>query len=134
MLNTPSVATSAVAAALASSTRAAAAASAPPSSAFGLDPRIDEVDQAGGCAHPIRLQGVVLDRVNGELVDSGILVPCKDRRAAVCPSCSRLYQADAWQLVAAGLRGGKGVSPDVARHPQLFVTVTAPSRSVRRAG
>lgn len=86
-----------------------------------------EVNQAGGCAHPIRLQGNRLDRVNGELVDTGIVVPCKDRRAAVCPSCSRLYQADAWQLVAAGIRGGKGVSPEVARHPQLFVTLTAPS-------
>jgi hypothetical protein len=86
-----------------------------------------EVNQAGGCAHPIRLQGNRLERVNGELVDTGIVVPCKDRRAAVCPSCSRLYQADAWQLVAAGIRGGKGVSPDVVRHPQLFVTLTAPS-------
>ena len=53
--------------------------------------------------------------------------PCKDRRAAVCPSCSRLYQADAWQLVAAGIRGGKGVAPSVVEHPQLFVTLTAPS-------
>ena len=86
-----------------------------------------EVNQAGGCAHPIRLQGNRLERVNGELVDTGIVVPCKDRRAAVCPSCSRLYQADAWQLVAAGIRGGKGVSPDVVDHPQLFVTLTAPS-------
>jgi len=86
-----------------------------------------EVNQAGGCAHPIRLRGNLLDRVNGELVDTGIVVPCKDRRAAVCPSCSRLYQADAWQLVAAGIRGGKGVSHDVVEHPQLFVTLTAPS-------
>jgi hypothetical protein len=86
-----------------------------------------EVNQAGGCAHPIRLQGNRLERINGELVDTGIVVPCKDRRAAVCPSCSRLYQADAWQLVAAGIRGGKGVSPDVVSHPQLFVTLTAPS-------
>jgi hypothetical protein len=86
-----------------------------------------EVDQAGGCAHPVRLRGSVLDASTGELLDRGLLVPCKDRRAAVCPSCSRLYQADAWQLVAAGLRGGKGISADVARHPQLFVTLTAPS-------
>jgi len=86
-----------------------------------------EVNQAGGCTHPVRLRGVVLDRVNGELVERGILVPCKDRRAAVCPSCSRLYQWDAWQLVAAGIRGGKGVDPDVTEHPQLFVTLTAPS-------
>ena len=86
-----------------------------------------EVDQAGLCAHPVRLRGVSLDRSTGELADGALLVPCKDRRAAVCPSCSRLYQADAWQLVAAGIRGGKGVSPDVAGHPQLFVTLTAPS-------
>ena len=86
-----------------------------------------EVDQAGLCAHPVRLRGVSLDRSTGELAEGALLVPCKDRRAAVCPSCSRLYQADAWQLVAAGIRGGKGVSPDVAGHPQVFVTLTAPS-------
>jgi hypothetical protein len=86
-----------------------------------------EVNQAGGCFHPIRLHGITLDRGTGELVEGGIVVPCKDRRAAVCPSCSRLYQADAWQLVAAGIRGGKGVSPEVVDHPQLFVTLTAPS-------
>ncbi len=54
-------------------------------------------------------------------------VPCKDRRASVCPSCSRLYAKDAWHLVAAGIRGGKGVDACVANHPQLFVTLTAPS-------
>jgi hypothetical protein len=86
-----------------------------------------EVHQAGLCARPIRLRGITLDRSSGELVEGGILVPCKDRRAAVCPSCSRLYQADAWQLVAAGIRGGKGVDPAVVEHPQLFVTFTAPS-------
>ena len=86
-----------------------------------------EVDQAGLCAHPVRLRGLTLDRTTGELAEGDLLVACKDRRAAVCPSCSRLYQADAWQLVAAGIRGGKGVSPDVVAHPQLFVTLTAPS-------
>jgi hypothetical protein len=88
---------------------------------------LTEVNQAGCCSHPIRLHGITLDRLTGELVEGGIVVPCKDRRAAVCPSCSRLYQSDAWQLVAAGIRGGKGVSADVAEHPQLFVTLTAPS-------
>ena len=29
--------------------------------------------------------------------------------------------------MAAGIRGGKGVSPGVVEHPQLFVTLTAPS-------
>ena len=99
-----------------------------------------EVDQAGLCANPIRLRGMTLDRVTGELRDDDLLVPCKDRRSSVCPACSRLYQADAWQLVAAGLRGGKGVDPAVLGHPQLFVTLTAPSfgpvhsRSLRGEG
>jgi hypothetical protein len=86
-----------------------------------------EINQAGGCTHPIRLRGVSLDRSTGELAEATILVACKDRRSAVCPSCSRLYQADAWHLIASGIRGGKGVCPDVAEHPQLFVTLTAPS-------
>jgi hypothetical protein len=98
-----------------------------------------EVEQARLCSHPVRLRGIRLITATGELVETDLLVPCKDRRAAVCPSCSRLYQADAWQLVAAGIRGGKGVSPDVVEHPQLFVTLTAPSfgpvhRGPRRDG
>ena len=86
-----------------------------------------EVERARLCSQPIRLRGLRLHEGTGELVETDLLVPCKDRRAAVCPSCSRLYQADAWQLVAAGIRGGKGVCPDVVAHPQLFVTLTAPS-------
>jgi hypothetical protein len=94
-----------------------------------------EVDQAGLCSHPVRLRGLTLDRSSGELVEGDLLVACKDRRAALCPSCSRIYQADAWQLVAAGIRGGKGVSPSVLAHPQLFVTLTAPSFGpVHRSG
>jgi hypothetical protein len=86
-----------------------------------------EVDETGLCSNPVRLRGNTLDRTTGELAEGALLVPCKDRRASVCPSCSRLYQADAWQLVAAGIRGGKGVDPQVVGHPQLFVTLTAPS-------
>jgi hypothetical protein len=86
-----------------------------------------EVDQAGLCSNPVRLRGLTLDRTTGELRDGELLVPCKDRRASVCPSCSRLYAKDAWHLVAAGIRGGKGVDAGVAGHPQLFVTLTAPS-------
>lgn len=37
------------------------------------------------------------------------------------------YRAYTWQLVAAGLRGGKGVPEQVGDHPRLFVTLTAPS-------
>jgi hypothetical protein len=45
----------------------------------------------------------------------------------VCPSCSTTYQADQFHLLAAGLRGGKGVPETVTGHPRLFVTFTAPS-------
>src|SRR5262249_52971201 len=56
-----------------------------------------------------------------------VLVPCKDRRAAKCPSCSETYKRDAYQLVGCGLRGGKGVPASVAGHPAVMVTLTAPS-------
>jgi hypothetical protein len=41
--------------------------------------------------------------------------------------CSATYQADQFHLLAAGLRGGKGVPDTVSGHPQVFVTFTAPS-------
>lgn len=88
---------------------------------------LSEVDQAGLCSNPVRLRGLTLDASTGELVEGDLVVACKDRRAAVCPSCSRLYQDDAFQLVAAGIRGGKGVDPGVSEHPMVFVTLTAPS-------
>lgn len=86
-----------------------------------------EVAGTGFCRHPIRLWGSTVDRETGELWDHEVRVPCKDRRAAVCPSCSYLYKADAWILVSAGLEGGKCLPEGVATHPRLFVTLTAPS-------
>ena len=87
-----------------------------------------EVDQAGLCSNPVRLRGLTLDRTTGELPGRRPAGACKDRRAAVCPSCSRLYAkptpGTSWPP---GIRGGKGVDPAVAEHPQLFVTLTAPS-------
>jgi hypothetical protein len=56
-----------------------------------------------------------------------LLKACGNRRASVCRSCSATYQADQFQLLPAGLRGGKGVPETVAEHPRLFVTFTAPS-------
>jgi Replication initiator protein, pSAM2 len=41
--------------------------------------------------------------------------------------CGHVPRADAYQLLAAGLQGGKGVPDSIAKHPRLFVTVTAPS-------
>ena len=53
---------------------------------------------------------------------------CNNRRAQICPSCSDLYARDTWQLVHAGTAGGHHDIPAaVADHPQVFVTLTAPS-------
>ena len=57
-----------------------------------------------------------------------MLARCKNRRASVCPSCSDLYAADTWQLVTAGVVGGRhGMPTTVAAHPAVFVTLTATS-------
>ncbi len=54
-------------------------------------------------------------------------VRCGNRRAEVCPSCSRLYAADTFHLIRAGVTGGKTVPESVAENPLVFATVTAPS-------
>jgi hypothetical protein len=62
----------------------------------------------------------------------------RNRRASVCPSCAKTYPRDAYQLVRAGLIGGKTVPVSVANHPAVCATFTAPSfgpvhtRHVRR--
>jgi replication initiator protein RepSA len=104
----------------------------------GYDRWAEQVAATGYCAHPVRLRGRVehADPATGEVrtayltdrePDATLLKACGNRRASVCPSCSATYQADSFQLLAAGLRGGKGVPGRVVRHPRLFVTFTAPS-------
>jgi len=64
-----------------------------------------------------------------------LLVCCRNRRATVCPACSRLHAGDTYHLVRAGLLGGKNVPPAVRHRPRLFITLTAPSFGpVHRAG
>ena len=104
----------------------------------GYDRWAELVAQAGYCHHPIRLAGRVeqADRATGEVrtvydsdrePDGVLLKACGTRRESRCLSCAATYRADAYQLLAAGLKGGKGVPDTVARHPRLFVTFTAPS-------
>jgi hypothetical protein len=104
----------------------------------GYDRWMEQVAQTGYCAHPVRLRGTVehADAATGDTrtvystdrePDATLLKACGNRRAAVCPSCSATYQADQFHLLAAGLRGGKGVPETVTGHPRLFVTFTAPS-------
>jgi hypothetical protein len=104
----------------------------------GYDRWMELVAQAGYCHHPIRLAGRVehADRQTGEVrqvydserePDGVLLKACGTRRESRCPSCAATYRADAYQLLAAGLKGGKGVPESVAAHPRLFATFTAPS-------
>jgi len=104
----------------------------------GYDRWAEQVAATGYWTHPIRLAGRVehADRATGEVrqvYDSerepaGVLLKaCGTRRESRCPSCAATYRADAYQLLAAGLKGGKGAPDTVSDHPRLFVTFTAPS-------
>ena len=111
-----------------------------------------QVARVGACSNPVRIRGgahavdlatgVVLGSfTSADQPDGTVLLPCGDRRASVCPSCAATYARDTWFLVAAGLRGGelaterptaRGVAsaghlPDLAGHPMVFATFTAPS-------
>lgn len=93
---------------------------------------------AAGCAHPIRLRGdlhtvepatgrITATTGTASMPDGVLYVPCGNRRAVVCPSCAETYRADTFQLVKAGLAGGKGVPDTVSTHPCVFLTGTAPA-------
>ncbi|MEJ8634794.1 replication initiator [Streptomyces sp. MS2.AVA.5] len=88
----------------------------------------------GGCATPIRLDshrtdihtgtGEILHELHARDLPAGnLLVRCNNR----CPSCAETYRRDTYQLITAGLHGGKGTPERVATHPRVFATLTAPS-------
>ena len=99
------------------------------------------VQSAAGCTQPVRLAGRLrtqtVDTRTGQIMgetirptddlpDGVVYKACGNRRAAVCASCAEIYRADAYQLVAAGMKGGKGIPGSVAGHPAVFATTTAP--------
>jgi hypothetical protein len=101
---------------------------------------VDLIRRTGGCTSPIRLEGesvavsagsgaVLARRSTRSEAPGFVLVACGNRRESRCPPCSERYRRDAYFLVAAGLSGSeeKGVSTDVASHPLVFATFTAPS-------
>lgn len=103
-----------------------------------FDAFADTAVQVGYCTRPVRLvgQSETFDPATGEVVsrfDSdglplGVLYrPCGNRRADVCPSCSRTYARDTFAMIRAGLVGGKTIPEDVTDNPLLFLTFTAPS-------
>ena len=102
------------------------------------DAWLDHVWPAAACTRPIRLRGTIshVDPATGELLrtiptddlpDQAIYKPCGNRRATACPGCAETYRRDAFQLIRAGLAGGKGIPETVAGHPAVFATFTAPS-------
>jgi len=112
-----------------------------PASSFdphAYDAWLNHIWPAAGCTHPIRLGGNIhrVDPGTGEVIstvptsalpDGIIYKPCGNRRTSACPSCAETYRRDAFQLIRAGLVGGKGIPEDVSSHPAVFATFTAPS-------
>lgn len=98
---------------------------------------LEHVWAAAGCTQPVLLHGDVttIDTRTGEtrirstddMPDGLIYKACGNRRAHSCPSCAETYRRDAYQVIRAGLVGGKIVDATVALHPAVFATFTAPS-------
>ncbi|WP_276961456.1 MULTISPECIES: replication initiator [Ferrimicrobium] len=120
------------------------------------DPLIEQIVQRAGngypeltraargakyCRRPVRLSLIPEESGSSEGecpsphdFDDLYFKACGTRRASLCVPCSRAYQGDARALIRAGLLGGKGVPEEVATHPAIFATLTAPSfGSVHRA-
>ena len=104
----------------------------------GYEAWLGHVWHAAACTRPVRLRGDIrhVDPATGELLrtiptigmpDGVIYKPCGNRRVTTCPGCAETYRRDAYQLIRAGLVGGKGITPAVATHPAVFATFTAPS-------
>ncbi|NYF97890.1 replication initiator [Janibacter cremeus] len=103
-----------------------------------FDAWADVASRVGHCAQPIKLVGSSsrVDRATGEVVSSyssaqepfGVTyVRCGNRRASVCPACSRIYARDTFEMIRAGVVGGKSVPEQVSGNPLVFFTLTAPS-------
>ncbi|MEW1772806.1 replication initiator [Streptomyces sp. NPDC086777] len=97
-----------------------------------------QVRDLRGCTSPVNLHGftITTDQTAKEVVRSyrsedepsgRLLTTCGNRRSSRCPACSRVYAADTYHLIKAGLSGGRNVAETVRDHPRAFVTLTAPS-------
>jgi hypothetical protein len=98
----------------------------------------EQVHALRGCTRPVNLVGhtttrsasartVVRSYTTADEPTGRLLTTCGNRRSSRCPSCSRVYAADTYHLVKAGLSGGKNVPDTVRTHPRVFATLTAPS-------
>ncbi|MFG7942385.1 plasmid replication initiator protein [Streptomyces cacaoi] len=103
----------------------------------GFDRWLDQIKATGGCENPVYLAGytTVQRAETGEILrhystenEPGGRMPvrCRNRRERRCAPCSYLHAGDTYQIVRAGLSGGKGVHDSVQHHPRVLVTLTAP--------
>lgn len=93
----------------------------------------------GYCHNPVRLVGssTTLHEPSGEVLseyasanesDGVTFTRCGNRRSRRCESCSHEYKGDTWHMIMAGAAGGmKDVPEQIAEHPMVFLTLTAPS-------
>jgi hypothetical protein len=93
---------------------------------------LQHITAAAACTRPVRLYGELagiegVARHTADMPDGMIYKGCGNRRGTVCPACSKVYQRDAYQVIKAGIVGGKGIPATVAQHPSVFATFTAPS-------
>ncbi|WKU45935.1 replication initiation protein [Streptomyces sp. VNUA116] len=98
----------------------------------------DQIKQVRGCTRPVQLIGstATVNAATQEILRSystadeptgRLLTACGNRRVTRCPPCSRIYAGDTFQLIKAGITGGKTVPETVRSHPRVFATLTAPS-------
>jgi len=98
----------------------------------------EQIEHVRGCTRPVQLVGATatLDGTTHDVLRAyttadeptgRLLTACGNRRSSRCPSCSRLYAGDTYQLIKAGLTGGKTVPESVRTHPRVFATLTPPS-------
>jgi len=99
---------------------------------------MEHVTPAAACTRPVQLRGeihevsertgaILTTRTTDAMPDGVIYKACGNRRATVCPACAEVYRADTYQLILAGINGGKGIPDTVQLHPCVFPTFTAPS-------
>ncbi|MFI9720882.1 replication initiator [Streptomyces sp. NPDC052396] len=103
-----------------------------------FDRVVEQIRNVRGCSRPVNLTGhtATLDAATNTVLRAyttadeptgRLLTTCGNRRSSRCPACSRVYAADTYHLIKAGLSGGKNVAETVRTHPRAFVTLTAPS-------
>jgi len=81
--------------------------------------------ETDGCSNPVRLLKRVTNFRTGQISETPAERRCGNRRASECPSCSKLYRGDAFQVIRSGL-----FDPSNPTAVYTWVTFTAPGADV----